>query len=333
MTAPVEVDEAACRRVGAVLNRHAIPIDREDDPPAEIPGDRIGDYFLMLVAICHQTQSLEGRVEGTYRRGWDYLSRKLSEAIRADPRWSEAERWAECTGEDLQALFRDDTSYGDTLSDAAGRAALLRDLGRGMRHRGWRTAKRMYEESGGRIATGSMNLLGLLEGFRAYNDPVRKKSYFFLGLMSNCGRWTYADEEHLGAPVDYHEIRGHLRLGTVVLCDASLRSRILRGQVVTESEDVTIRGAVHEAIRKIAGCTEASSPMILHYLFWNLFRNVCRREEPYCAVCPDDCALPERYEYLLHLAGGERRCPFAESCPSAAASERFLEHVFVTDWY
>lgn len=54
-----------------------------------------------------------------------------------------------------------------------------------------------------------------LAGIRAYRDPVRKKSSFLLELLrSQCG-WQFVDVENLSAPVDYHEVRGHFRLGTV----------------------------------------------------------------------------------------------------------------------
>ena len=49
----------------------------------------------------------------------------------------------------------------------------------------------IYEIAGHRISGAEPNLLSVLGKFQAYRDPVFKKSYFYLGLMSNSGVWAY----------------------------------------------------------------------------------------------------------------------------------------------
>ena len=151
--------------------------------------------------------------------------------------------------------------------------------------------------------------------------------------MANNGLWKYVDQDHLGPPVDYHEVRGHLRLGTVIVHDKQLRKKILHNQPVDLAEDVAIRNAVYNAILNIAGFPEMPTPMALHYLFWNIFRNVCRRENPYCRKCPGDIDLPSRYLHLLQIGGQARQCPFLSVCPSADIKDRYVEHRFETEWY
>src|SRR6476620_4539757 len=46
-----------------------------------------------------------------------------------------------------------------------------------------------------------------------------------------------------------------------------------------ESEDVAIRRAVHDAIVVTSKSPGLPDAMTLHYTFWNLFRNVCTRED------------------------------------------------------
>jgi hypothetical protein len=222
--------------------------------------------------------------------------------------------------------FRDD-DHGATLADPDGRCRLIRDIGATFEREAWESAQSIYELSQGFVVRDNRSLLAQLKKMRAYNDPVNKKSFFFLGLMKNTGKWTFADEENVGAPVDYHEVRGHLRIGTVCV-DASLANKIKAKRIVDEVEDIEIRGAVHQAISLIARKLSVP-PMRLHYLFWNLFRNVCLREKPLCRSCHIECALPDRYQQLIQ--GGH--CPFASRCESADLADRLIEHEFVTDWY
>ena len=153
--------------------------------------------------------------------------------------------------------------------------------------------------------------------------------------MRNTGLWHYIDEEQLGPPVDYHEVRGHLRLGAVTVNDESLRQKLLNSLPVTPDEDIAIRQSVHDAIMLLSELTGLRNPSQLHYLFWNVFRSCCSRESPHCYRCPPNCALPERYTHLATHSDGQRRCPFSEMCASTGGSthQRYYEHVFDTDYY
>ncbi len=201
-----------------------------------------------------------------------------------------------------------------------------------LRH-SWDSADQLHEASGGRIATRSTNLLSLLAEFRAYDDPVRKKSFFFLELMQNAGLWKYVDPEQLGAPIDYHEVRGHLRIGTVDIRDPDLRAKLLEGREVTQEQDVCIRQAVYKALTLVSEYSGLRNPGQLHYMFWNVFRSCCTRDSPHCDSCPPTCSLPTRYIPLALSPGGIRRCPFSTVCQSAGREPKLLEHTVDTDYY
>jgi hypothetical protein len=160
-------------------------------------------------------------------------------------------------------LFRDPV-LGDRLSEPEQRSALVRDLGRVMVEHQWRWFEDLYRASQGRVATGHPNLFELLSEFIAYRDPVRKKSAFVLALMRNSGLWTYVDDGALGPPVDYHEVRGHLRIGTVVVTDQSLRRKLMNDVPVTAEEDIAIRRAVYDAIMLISEDPGLRNPSQLH---------------------------------------------------------------------
>jgi hypothetical protein len=333
---PAAVNVEACRELATVLTTLTIPPDREEMSLLELSPQAIGNFYLLLVAICHQTSPrdlppLEGSVNGRHLRGWDFLSAKLAAAVRADPAMLAPASWSRVSPETVRELFRD-AELGERLSDPDGRALLVNDLGRGMLQSSWEHADQLYDAASGRIAGGT-GLLQLLARFRAYSDPVRKKSLFYLALMRNSGLWSYADPEHLGAPIDYHEVRGHLRIGTVEIRDAALRAKLSEGREVTPEEDVSIRGAVQEALALLAENSGVRDLSRLHYMFWNVFRSCCTRESPHCDACPPTCDLPSRYVSMSSAVDGERRCPFQPACKSAGCAVKMVEHRIETDFF
>ena len=333
----VVVNTEACRRLAALLRTQTVAEAREETALPWMSPEQVGNFYLLLVAICYQTSPrgrlpLEGNVGGRHLHGWDYLSAKLEQAARGNSAMLGPVSWAHTAENDVRELFRDDI-LGDRLSDPAGRAFFIRDLGHQMLRRSWDSAADMYRACAGRIATGDPNLLSSLAQFRAYDDPVRKKSFFFLELMQNAGLWKYADPDALGAPVDYHEVRGHLRIGTAEICDSDLRERIMSGLQVTSAEDVEIRKAVYAALMLVSELSGLRNPGRLHYLFWNVFRSCCTRENPHCDACPPLCSLPSRYVPLALSAGPVRRCAFSTVCQSAGRELKLIEHSVDTYYY
>jgi hypothetical protein len=335
--ASVSVNIEACRRLARLLSSQTIPAAREDISLPWMSPEQVGNFYLLLVGICYQTSPrgkppLEGYVEGRHLRGWDYLSAKLEAAAHNNWAMLSPVFWAHITAEDVRELFRDDT-LGERLNDPGGRALLVRDLGEQMLRRSWYRAGQIYRASGGRIASGNPNLLSSLAQFRAYDDPVRKKSFFFLELMQNAGLWKYVDPENLGAPIDYHEVRGHLRIGTVEILDRELLAKIREGKEVTPEQDVSIRQAVYQALMLVSEYSGLRDPGQLHYLFWNVFRSCCARENPHCHTCPPTCRLPDRYVPLALYSRNVRRCPFSTVCESVGREPKLMEHNINTDYY
>jgi hypothetical protein len=333
----VVVNVAVCHELADWLRSREIPEDREDSSLQSFTREEVGNFYLLLVAICHQTSPrgklpLEGTVQSKHLRGWDYLSAKLEEAARFQPALLTPAVWASFTADKVLELFRD-PMLGDRLSEPERRAQLIRDLGQKMLRHSWQCAEHLYKSAAARIATCSNNLLDLLATFRAYDDPVRKKSSFFLALMRNAGLWSYADPEKLGAPVDYHEVRGHLRIGTVQVHDPDLRAILVAGGEVTPAQDISVRRAVHSAIMLLSEQSGLRNPSQLHYLFWNVFRSCCTRESPHCYSCPTSCTLQSRYVPLAMHPEGVRRCPFSSVCESVGREPKLLDYRLETDYY
>lgn len=332
----VSVDVERCRVLAQIVASKLVPTEREAVNVKGAAASNVGNFFLFLVAICHQTspqgeKPVEGTVSGTPQIGWDYLVARFEERISSDPSWLDVRRWARCSSDDLRSIFYD-PDLGNRLTGVDLRAHLLCDLGDKMLSSGWTRADALFAYCHGRIRTGSPNLLDSLGKFSAYRDPVWKKSFFFLALMRGVGNWQYADPENLGPPVDYHEMRGHLRLQTIKVLDPNLLSKLRLRVPVSEIEEIAIRRSVFKAIMLVSEFSALNDPSRLHYLFWNLFRSVCARAQPRCRADTYPERLASQYWELL-VVDNFVHCPYEKICPSANTCDPILEPTSDTDYY
>lgn len=331
----VVTDSARIQAMSSLLSRLPVPEDSEESSvEADTPKSVLPDLYFVVVAICHQTSPrgeppLAGTIDGQHFGGWDYLREAFLRAARRDASVFRPERLAEFSDSELNGILQIATEPVG-LNSLPDRAALVRDLGVRMQRMELKSLNDLFIRCDGTLlkADGS-GLLSEIATFHAYRDPVKKKTAYFLALMQNQGLWKLRDPENLPAPVDYHEVRGHLRCGTVALVDSDLAARIAAGTEVSEEEDILIRGTVADAIASIAKST-ALTPSRLHYLFWNIFRNCCKRDSTHCDACPPDCNLPDRYKALTVEA---RMCLFSGVCESRGTPQKLIEHNTRTDYY
>jgi len=335
MTACV-VDYARCDALSSLVLAHGgFPQDVEDPIAITLPKGQLATVNLITVAINHQTTPLVGPVlvgdiDGQVCKGWDFLWRKWVRRAEASPELLRPDSLATMDATALAELLSDGKG-GGIIGDLERRAAHISDLGRVMRARGWDGPADMFCEAGAVIGpTDREGMRLLLREFAAYGaDPLEKKTRYLLALQKNTVGWRYVDPQNLGTPVNYHETRIHLRLGTVRLIDGELLARIIRREPVTQDEDLQIRGAVTVAINYVSS-KMGIMPSTAHYAFWNFARNVCPRDKTHCDKLPDPCGLPKRYR-LPTVQG----CLFASICDSRGKDPATLplEHSFDTDWY
>ncbi len=209
----------------------------------------LSNSYLAIVGICHQTspigeRRLEGNINGEYKGGWDYLKEKFLLKSQEDPKWASPDYWAVLTPLELSNLY-EDPAFGKTLNRINERAFLLNDLGHKLKETEFKNIKEAFESCGSTIGGGS-GFLDFLRRFEAYNDPVMKKSHFFLSIMRSELGWQFNDKENLLSPVDYHELRGHLRIGTITIQDQALLFKVERGLPLSDAEDTELRMRVQE---------------------------------------------------------------------------------------
>ncbi len=302
-----------------------VPLDVEDPMPYSYPKHIVHNAWCAIVAINQQTtpvvgKPLRGTVNGVSCRGWDYLLRKSIQAANENQKIFTVPWLQFLTVAKVEKLFYDD-EHGNTLNQIRERTQLLRDFGNFLHRQHWDSIHQAFLNADGYIVrSNGSGIARVLHELRAYRDPVQKKLFYFLALMQNQGLWKYRDPINIGPPVNYHEQRGHLRLGTVRIEDAELLRKIQMREEVSDAEDIEIRMAVRRAIEFIAQYLSVS-PSSMHYYFWNHIRNCCSRDAPHCNECRS-CTLPKRYQL-----GSTRKCIFSDVCPSAKlpASEMLIE--------
>lgn len=320
--AKVTIDTGKCLEIAEhIRNTGGVPEDREDPMLHAFPKEIAHNGWWAICAINQQTTPVRGKpLSGTVRDvklfGWDYLLQKAI-ILSTENSYMFTREWLCSVTADLVRCMYYDNEEGDTLNQLEVRAELLRDLGEFLKRHGWGSIHEAYKESHGYIVrSDGKGLAQILPEARAYQDPVQKKSFYFLAIMRNQGFWKYKDILNLSSPVNYHEQRGHFRLGTIRVLDPALEKKIRNRRNITDQEDIEIRFAVRRMIEFIAQLLDVT-PSMMHYYFWNFFRNCCRRDGPHCESCGNSCRLPERYSVNAH-----GQCIFASVCASAKLALR-----------
>jgi hypothetical protein len=261
-----------CREVATILQRMEFPRQFVQQQVFCSRRQIVGNFNLMLVAICHQTQNTMGVVDGQEYRGWDYLQRKLNAHCQSNPDFLDIQNWTTLSAEELDSALAPAQSTLAFL-DGKKRTALINDLGRHMIRAGYSSFEQLYNSSNGRCC-GEWSIISFLKVTEAYSDTNGKKARLLIGLLRDAHGWEFADAHELGPPVDYHEIRGHLRIGTVSVEDSGLRSRI-QSDTVSNDDDHAIRAVISEAVVAISRDLPDTDPLRVHYVLWKYFRTLC----------------------------------------------------------
>jgi hypothetical protein len=333
MTPAVEINLERCRAIASVVRTLRLP--RDPVRQAIFSSDRkvVGNFNLLLVAICHQTQSIHGVIDGTWCRGWDYLERRLNEYCQSNPDFLEIRSWATLSRASLERALGQ-SNEDVAVIDAAPRVQLINDLGYQMMRAGYGSFEQLYDAKR-RRSSGETSIISFLkEQTQAYSDPVEKKARLLIGLLRDAHGWEFSQDGQLGAPVDYHEIRGHLRLGTVVINDEVLKQKI-KSDSVSDRDDRLIREGISTAIDTIARDAIDVDPLGMHYIFWNYFRAICKRERPNCssrtgpALEQLDMAYAETFKTSAWTSG----CAFSSVCRSFKDQTFGVEYRYQGTYY
>lgn len=231
--------------------------------------------YFYVDAICHQTQNFSGEINGIYFRGWDYLLNSFINEYKKDSEFILFNRMKKIKGEDLKIILNDS---GDRYYE---RAYLLRNcayiLGRDFKG----DILEIYKKSKGYIKRDDGNgIFDLFKKFKAYSDPLGKKTYLFLNIAKKVGFWEIKDSENLCVPVDYHLERVTLRLG-IVGVDEKIIKKLVENKKIPQTIDLKLRKVVGEGVKKLTENLDIEVEKI-DQIFWSLGRSICLKDYPSC---------------------------------------------------
>ena len=269
-------------------------------PPKNEPLDRTLMYFITMVSMDHRL-SRPGKVyrayiDGEEYKGADLLYRLGMKMYLTNPDFFIPENLSKATAQDVLSWL----SVGNVSPlDPGVRASLLNDLGMKILRFFDGDPREIIKICKGYLRKDDgLGLLDLLRIFKAYSDPVEKKSMLLIKFLSYRGILNVVDEENIRVPVDNHLTRIALRLGLVVL-EKHLEAKVLREEEVGFDEDILIRYTVREAYRHLAAKASVN-PFHLDDFLWSFGRTVCLRDEPVCRIC-NLKNLCKAYETGVHL--------------------------------
>ena len=278
----------------------------------------IADFYFFVVSIDHRTSSpngtaFEGYLEGEFFHGADLLYALAVRKLKEDPDFFTAEKMAQISDEDIGEWLSISTNEERVvIYNPQERAELLRDLGEQLLQLGYKSSIELVNRSKGNVLRNEgTGLLQLLKNFKAYSDPVSKKSFLWIKFLMGRGLLDIQDSENLNVPVDNHLSRIALRTGIVTVKDKEIRDRLRQEQPFTVSEDLELREAIRNAFKEILNYKKLKFNE-LDDLFWVLGRTHCIHSKN--PLCQDFDHNPECQLRVVLKVNCQQYCPLGSCC-------------------
>jgi hypothetical protein len=288
------------------------------DPPVGTSTESMADFYFFTVAIDHRTSSpsgiaFEGTLDGRFFHGADLLYALAIHKFKEDQDFFTAERMAQISPEAVTNWLSLAVDGKRTvIYNPQERAELLRDLGQKLLELGYKSSLELIKCCAGYlIRPEGTGLLQLLSNFKAYSDPVSKKSFLWAKFLTGRGLLQVQDIDNLAVPVDNHLTRIALRTGIINVKDEEILNRLRLEQSFALSEDLKIREAVRAAYREILKY-ETLRFNELDDFFWVLGRTHCiHSKNPLCQHYDHNPACQLMVELKLDC---QQQCPLAPIC-------------------
>jgi hypothetical protein len=211
------------------------------------------DAALFLTAVDHRTGYGESHTVGDQGpfAGSELLWAVALSAAGREPGLLAAPRLRDVTADEVAKVFRVDD---ETVADAAERAALWRDLARGLERDFGGSAAQLLSASDEQLG-GEAGLIQRLRAFEAYADPLAKKAFLFAKIAERRGWLRVVDPD-----------------AWEVSADNVLMRLALRSGLVDPGDLDAVRLATRAAFKRVAGEAGLAVP-VLDDLLWELGRD------------------------------------------------------------
>lgn len=259
--------------------------------------------YFYVDAICHQTQNFLGEIDGVYFKGWDYLLNSFVKEYKKDMNFISVKRMKKISGEDLKRILKES---GDRYYE---RAYLLRNCAYILKRDFNSDIFEIYKKSKGYLKRSDGNgILDLFRRFKAYSDPLGKKTFLFLNIAKKVGFWDIKDPENLWVPVDYHLERVSLRIG-IINIDEKIKKKLIENKKISQNIDLKLREVVGNGVRNLIKLSNFEVDEI-DQIFWSLGRSICLKDYPLC----DGTNIENTTFESITGISLKNGCPFRSSC-------------------
>lgn len=258
--------------------------------------------YFYSVAICHQTHRLHSKKLKLW--GWEYMEYMFVQLGKNNSPFLRHGIICSLSFNDLcnrlASLFADDGNPLNTTLDRIGeRASFLAEADYILENQYKGSIKNLLISAKNFLLSDGKGIYEQLSVFKAFSDPLKKKSTFLVKLLGDARMIKIKDPENFVPIMDYHMQRVLLRTGCVDILSQKLADKLRRRKPVTK--DTKVRMACIEAFRIIAA--ESGMPVVrLNDFFWSLGRSCCHKEL-LCQVgkCEKDpCTFSQIVEHNPH---------------------------------
>lgn len=330
----VRIDPERCRKIGMIIQRLKFRPSFYKREFLTFDADKETKLraYLYSVAICHQTHTLINKRKNL--KGWDYLEHVFLDLAKNRSELLKPEYLSDLSvtklSDQLRPFFSEDKDPEKcTLDRLEERSRFLIEIGKVLKERYGRRVSSILEHSKGFLIDKGRGLYELLEQFSSFSDPEKKKSTFFIKLISDAGLITIKDPENFVPIMDYHMQRVLLRMGCVEISDKKLKNKLLNKEKL--DSDTDIRNACIKAIRAISDVS-GYEVIRMNDVFWPLGRSCCK-EKTLCfdKVCNKN---PCTFDLIVDLPSHEK-CVFEGVCKGSADEEyrRYWQPIVETHFY
>jgi sugar/nucleoside kinase (ribokinase family) len=303
----VRIDENRVEEIAAIVRnlREADPFTFTGDylPPAGHPAAL--DYFFAVTLqqfgfweadSRHYLRPMIAIIDGQELKGSTYMYGAFRRKLDTDPGFFTPERQATLTMEELSGALQDDNGV-NPLPAAELHLEMARRYGSDMLALGLTPSRvlEMARDSSSPLSA-FVHTLDRIGGYK--EDPIRKKTGLLAVTLNQRPEafLTFGPEETIAPVVDYHCLRGVLRLGLVDVLDDDLRAKLAGRHLLAPDEEWAVR---HAAYRIQAMVEKRSGRPIgaVDWFFFNYIRTHCpEMTDPVCSKCVADPVCAKRKE-------------------------------------
>lgn len=279
-----DVDTPRAKRLAEILRSlRYVPDDMRQISPFADDIFRDVHFIFFMTAIDHNTHTAdipyEAIIDGHCVHGSDLMYAMAIAAAKADSDLFTPSSMRAVSAEHLARVLT--TPDGQVPIGIEERADLLRDAADGLFRSYTGDLEQLFKAARHRIAStdGRPGIAARLAAFRAYEDPIGKKTFLLIKLLRRRRRLAIEDPENIRVPIDHVVFTLALRSGLVVASPAILRD-IRAGVRLGDGEVLELRETCNDAYVAVARYAEQSADEF-DDLLWGYGRECLRDATPF----------------------------------------------------